>query len=382
MNVCIFSATYLPSIGGVERYTYYLSKELIKNGHNVTVVTNNVVLGKTEEVSPEGIKIKRFPCYNLLGGRYPVKKLNGITKKLNKDLMDGDFDFVIINARFYLHSVYGARFAKKKNIPCLTIEHGSTHLSVNNKFFDFVGGVFEHFLTGILKCYCKDYYGVSLASCDWSKHFNIKSKGALYNAVDLEEIDEILNNPTNFFKKEYNVPQDAVSIVFTGRLIPEKGIIQLVEAVKKINRSNVYLFVAGDGPLLEELSKQENKNIIFLGRLDFKQVISLLKETDIFCLPSVSEGFSTSCMEAVATKNFVITTETGGTKELIAGDEYGIITKGNSVEETMQALLKAIDDVDNRNTAINNAYARLKEGFTWEKTAQKVIMIIERREIN
>lgn len=377
MNICIFAANYLPNVGGIERYTYYLSKELIKMGNTVTVVTNNVVLAENEEVSPEGIKIKRFPCFNFLGGRYPVKKNTPVTKKIYNDLLKEDFDFIIINARFYFHSILGARLAKKKNIPCLTIEHGSTHLSVNNKFFDFLGGIWEHFITAILKCYCSDYYGVSQAAGQWSKHFNIKSKGVLYNAVDLDEIDEIINNPVCSYKKEYNVPENATTVCFTGRLIPEKGIVQLIEAFKKINRQDVYLFIAGDGPLFEALNKKEDR-IIFLGRLDFKQVISLLKETDIFCLPSVSEGLSTSCMEAVATKNFVITTETGGTKELIAGDEFGKITKGNSVEETYDALLEAINDVENRNSAVNNAYQRLKEGFTWEKTAQKVANIIKK----
>ncbi len=377
MNVCIFAANYLPNIGGIERYTYYLSKELIKMGNTVTVVTNNVVGTVNEEVSPENIKIKRFPCFNFLGGRFPVKKNTPISKKIYADLLKEDFDFVIINARFYLHSIMAAKFAKQKNIPCFTIEHGSTHLSVNNKLLDLMGGMLEHFITAILKRYCKDYYGVSQASCDWSKHFNIKSKGVLYNAVDLKEIDEILNNPVCSYKKEYNIPENATCISFTGRLIPEKGVVQLIEAFKQLDKKDAYLFIAGDGPLYEEL-KENNERIFLLGKLNFNEVISLLKETDIFCLPSVSEGFSTSCMEAVATKNFVITTETGGTKELIAGEQYGIIMKGNSVKEVKDALVKAIDDIDNRNSAVENAYNRLKEGFTWEKTAQKVAEIIKK----
>ena len=48
---------------------------------------------------------------------------------------------MIINTRFYLHSLYGAKFAKSKGIPSIVIEHGTSHLSVNNKLFDTVGGM-------------------------------------------------------------------------------------------------------------------------------------------------------------------------------------------------------------------------------------------------
>ncbi|MCG4808375.1 hypothetical protein L0P46_10925, partial [Collinsella aerofaciens] len=81
-----------------------------------------------------------------------------------------------------------ARYAKKRGIPCICIEHGTSHLSVHNPILDKVGAIYEHFHTMILKHYCKNYYGVSEACSQWSEHFHIKSKGVLYIAVDLEEI--------------------------------------------------------------------------------------------------------------------------------------------------------------------------------------------------
>ena len=381
MNICIFAANYLPNIGGVERYTYYLSKELIKMGNTVTVVTNNVVSGESEVTSPEGIKIKRFPCFNFLEGRYPVKKHTAITKKLYKDLLKEDFDFVIINARFYLHSLFGAKFAKKKNIPCLTIEHGSSHLSVNNKLFDFLGGIWEHFVTAILKCYCSDYYGVSEAACSWSGHFNIKSKGVLFNSIDINEINDLLNNPVCDYRKEYDIPENATVFTYTGRLVKEKGSLELAQAFLEANIENSYLIIAGNGDMFESIKalKKDDKRIILLGRVDFKHIVALLKNSDIFCLPTVyPEGLPTSVLEAAAAKNFIITTTFGGAKEFILDESYGILLDDNAPEKIVPALKKAAEEKDYRINAVEKSYERLKEHFVWEKTAQKVANIIKK----
>lgn len=381
MNICIFAANYLPNIGGVERYTYYLSKELINMGNTVTVVTNNVVNGLNEEVSPEGIKIKRFPCFNFLDGRYPVKKINGLTKKLYNDLLKEDFDFVIINARFYLHSLFAAKFAKQKNVPCLTIEHGSSHLSVNNKLFDFLGGIWEHYVTAVLKHYCKDYYGVSQAACDWSGHFNIKSKGVFFNSIDLSEINALLETPVCDYRKENDIPKDATVFTYTGRLVKEKGSFELAQAFLQANIENAYLIIAGDGDMFEDIKalKKDDNRIILLGRVDFKHIVALLKNSDIFCLPTVyPEGLPTSVLEAAAAKNFVITTTFGGAKEFILDESYGILLNGNSPEEIIPALKKASEEKDYRLNAVEKSYQRLKEHFVWEKTAQKVANIIKK----
>ena len=71
-------------------------------------------------------------------------KRNKEFKKVKKLIERNQYDLVIINTRFYLHSLYGAKFAKSKGIPSIVIEHGTSHLSVNNKLFDTVGGWYEH----------------------------------------------------------------------------------------------------------------------------------------------------------------------------------------------------------------------------------------------
>lgn len=370
-NICIFSANYLPNIGGVERYTYYVAKELIKKGHNVTVVTSNVFNLDNHEFI-EGIEIFRLPCINLLNGRFPVIKFNKDFRKINKELNEKKYGLVIVNTRFYVHSLYGVIYAHKNKFKCITIEHGTAHLTVNEKFWDTIGHAYEHFFTLFIKKNCKEFYGVSQACCEWSAHFGITSKGVLYNSIDITEIDQFIQAPVENYRKKYDLSEDSIIITFTGRLVKEKGILNLIDAFNHLNINNCYLFIAGDGPLFDKVESLSSDKIILLGKIKFDSIIALLSQTDIFCLPSESEGLSTSVLEAVATKCFVITTSHGGSKELVAGDNYGIIMDGNSVEEIEAALKKCIANPGYRNELINNSYSRLLELFTWDKTTEKI----------
>lgn len=372
-DYCIFSAQYLPHMGGVERYTYNLAKKLIELGNTVTVVTSNLQqLAEYENM--EGISVYRIPCFDLLDGRYPVLKCNHRFRAIHQMLKCKSFDFVIVNTRFYIHSVYGQWFARSQGIPVITIDHGSSHLSVGNPVFDFIGGIYEHAITKVGQLFCKDYYGVSGACVNWLKHFHIEAKGVLYNSVDVEGIEKIFEENEKKYRAAYGIDEDAVVITFTGRLLPEKGIPQLVSAFEQIQKvySNIYLFLAGDGGLADFVKSHENEHIILLGRKSFEEVIILLSETDIFCLPSFSEGFSTSILEAIVCKCYVVTTERGGARETFPADDYGMVIPNNNIRILKDALVKAINSSAKREEAVTLSYNRLKNNFTWDIVSAKV----------
>ena len=107
-------------------------------------------------------------------------------------------------------------------------------------------------------------------------------------------------------------------------------------------------------------------------------MVALLKETDIFCLPTdYPEGFPTSVLEAAACGCYVITTTKGGSRELILDDSYGAILQNNTAEEIAAAIKRAVLDESYREGAAQKALARLDEAFTWDKTSNEVIKITE-----
>lgn len=377
---CIFAAQYFPHLGGVERYTYNLARQLIEDGNEVVIVTSNVYR-LSEYECMEGIHVYRVPCWNLLAGRYPVLKPNFKFWKINKILKKKKFDMVIVNTRFYFHSLYGMMFAKRIKAKCITLDHGTSHLSVHNKILDFVGAVFEHFLTKVDQLFCKDYYGVSGACNKWLEHFHIKAKGILYNSIDLEEVKNEQENIKESYRTIYEIPDDAVVVTFTGRLLKEKGLPSLLNVMDRINRNrdDVYLLIAGDGDMEREVKDRKNKHIIPVGRIDFDHIIALLTESDIFCLPSFSEGFSTSILEAAACGCYILTTARGGAKELLINDEYGCIIPNNQENILYDALMDIVDDPERRRKGISLTYQRIKDNFTWDIVARNVESICEEK---
>ena len=370
---CIFAAQYFPHLGGVERYTYNLSKKLIENGNEVVVVTSNVYrMAEYEEM--DGIPVYRVPCINLLEGRYPVLKPNKEFWKIHRNLINQKFDMVIVNTRFYPHSLYAMILAKRKKVKCITLDHGTSHLSVHNKFWDTVGGIFEHVLTKVDQLFCKDYYGVSGACNEWLEHFHIKAKGILYNSIDLDEVERLSKKSIENYREKYNVPQEAIVIAFTGRLLKEKGLPELLNIMDMLckEREDVYLFIAGDGDMREEINGRSNAHIIPLGRIDFEHIVALLNTSDVFCLPSFSEGFSTSILEAVACRCYIVTTARGGAKELLINEQYGTVIPTNEEKVLYPALKAVLDDKERREQAVELAYERVRTHFTWDIVAEQV----------
>ncbi len=379
-KICLFAANYLPNLGGIERYVYNLSKQLISMGHEVCVVTSNVFHLPSHEISEEGIEIYRLPCRNVMKGRYPILKRNAEFRKLKKRLEAKGFDLCVINARFYIHSVFAAKFAARQGIECICIEHGSSHMTVGSKLLDAAGGVYEHFLTRILKKYCKRYFGVSRAACEWSAHFGITSEGTLYNAVELDSLLALAADPVCDYRKELGIPDNATVITYTGRLVEEKGSLQLAQAFKEASIPNSHLLIAGDGAQREEIEKlaKELPSIKLLGQIDFPHIVSLLKSSDIFCLPTVyPEGLPTSVLEAAAMKNFIISTTFGGAKELVLDESMGILLDGNNVDKLAAALKKAAADPEYRKSAADKCFDLLTERFVWKRTAQELMKLTE-----
>lgn len=369
LKFIIFSAQYLPTVGGVERYTNSLAKKLIAKGHSVTVVTSALDGQPHCETDTDGIKIFRLPCLMLMGGRFPVIKPSAQKTAFEKHFAAEKYDFCVIQTRFYINSLFAAQLCRKYNVPSLVIDHSTSHL-MGGGIVGKCGDIYEHFAADYIKKRTDKFFGVSGRCAHWLKHFGINDAGVMYNCPNLDAISTL----PAAAKSDYGCSEDEILVVFAARLIAEKGVLKLIEAFNKISTTNkAKLVIAGDGALYSQVKAMETKNISVVGALKFDDVIALYKAADIFCLPTdYPEGFPTTVLEAAACNTMVIAADKGGTGEIISSDEYGILITDNTVENLVKALEKAIDDKTYRNTAIKNAHAKLMESFTWEKTAAKL----------
>lgn len=369
-KIAVFTGYFLPHLGGVERYTDKLTKALQALGYDVVIITSNSDQAKNKEVI-DGRIVYRLPIMEIAKQRYPIPLLNRKYKELREAIIAEKPDAIIVNTRFHLTSMVGARIGSKLKVPVLLIEHGTDHFTVNHKILDKLGAVYEHGLTSLVKRHVHRYYGVSSNCVKWLKHFRINGTGVFYNAIDPADERGI----ANLYNKIY--PAKEIIVTYAGRIIKEKGILNLAEAFVRFERkypgSNVRLVIAGDGNIYQELQQKYSSDTIqLLGKLDFAHVMALFLRTDIFVHPSLyPEGLPTSILEAGLMGCAVIATPKGGTEEVIPDVNHGMIIDG-SIESIEAALTDYILDKNKRKKVAGAVHDHVVNVFSWEAVAKVV----------
>jgi glycosyltransferase involved in cell wall biosynthesis len=143
------------------------------------------------------------------------------------------------------------------------------------------------------------------------------------------------------------VPADAHLVLYVGRLDPQKGLPELLDAAERMisERRDWHLALAGDGPsrdwLTEQLSKRSllGENVHWLGQRD--DVPGLLKAADVLVHASLWEGMPNVVLEAMAAGRPVIGTAVEGTEDLIIPEQTGWLVPSGDVTALHGALVEA-----------------------------------------
>ena len=360
--IALFTGYYYPHLGGVEKYNSALAKELLELGYNPIVITSNYNNDKNFEII-NGITILRLPVYSIFSKRYPIIKFSKEYKILMQKLNEFNIIAIIVNTRFYLTSHIGANFGKRKSIPVYLIEHGSNYVTLNNKIIDFFANRYEDILTFFIKKKINGFYGVSNACAKWLNHFNIKASGVWYNSIDCSQ-----NVPSR-------IKHNGINFMYAGRIISQKGIENILDAFSELEKkyNNINLYIAGDGEKLKEYKQNfVSKRIKFLGNLDYEKLKKYYLKTDVFLCPSLyPEGLPTSILEAGLMGCAVITTDAGGTTEII-NKNNGIIVEKNkeSLYSAMEFLINNEDRIKELSKKLNSDVKRF---FSWEMSTKKIL---------
>lgn len=374
---CLFSALYHPSMGGVEKYTENLAATLTEMGNRVFIVTENVFDQAPREVHPDGTTVVRLPARGALNNRYPLPIRKSERHGILAQLADSGIDHVVVNTRFYPLSIQGLRLAASIGIRPLLIEHGSAHLTMGNRIVDKGVETVEHLMTRSSRRFAPAYYGVSNAAVRWLGHFGIEGEGVLPNAIDADAF--VRQSSHRPWRDELGINSEDFLVAFTGRLTPEKGILPLVEAAGALQANpRVKFAIAGKGPLESKVRAALPQNAFLVGALEAPDVASLLQSADAFCLPTRSEGFSTSLLEAAAAGVAPIMPQVGGTEELVPDERYGIVlpsTDANAVAEAIGTLERHRDDARQK---ARNIARLVRNQYSWRNTAEALIEAAEK----
>jgi glycosyltransferase involved in cell wall biosynthesis len=192
----------------------------------------------------------------------------------------------------------------------------------------------------------------------------------VYNAVDLGRFDA--RAPAGL-REELGGSEEGPLVLTPARLDEQKGHDVLFRAAAAIPAAKFVL--AGDGPLRGELEAEATRldlgeRVIFLGRRE--DVPQLLAACDVFALPSLYEGSSLAVLEAMAARRAVVSSAIGGTAELIADGESGLLVPPGDAEALATALRRLLDDPSLRKALAARARARAEAEFSREAMAQRV----------
>ena len=151
---------------------------------------------------------------------------------------------------------------------------------------------------------------------------------------------------------------------YVGRLSEEKGVRMLLEVAESLPFP---LYIAGDGPLLNELqAKYSSGNVIFLGHLSSREIVRLVKHAQTMVVPSIwYENNPLSVIESLCMGTPVIGAEVGGIPELIREGD-GMLFRMGDKEELASAIVSVMskDNVDTQGIA-RRAQKRFSEERYW-----------------
>lgn len=368
-KIAIFSALYAPSVGGVEKYTENLARSLARRGCAVTVVTSRIDESPSREAVADGVEVLRLPALSLLGGRLPLSRKNGEHAGLLQELQEWAPDYVIVNTRFYAHSLVGLDFARRLGVRPVLIEHGSAYLTLGNPLADAVLRGYEHAMTRRVRRYGPACYGVSQKASEWLGHFGLPSEGVLSNAIDAAAFRR--RSSGRAFREELGIDDEAMVVAFVGRLMPEKGVGALLEAARRVadDRSIVFI-VAGDGPEAEAVERVGLPNLFMTGTLDTGDVSAFLSCSDVFLLPSRSEGFATSLLESASWGLPALATEVGGAREVLGEGAERLLLEDATADSIVAALRWAKGHREELGALGASSRERVESNYTWKETAR------------
>lgn len=166
-------------------------------------------------------------------------------------------------------------------------------------------------------------------------------------------------------------------IIFVGRLSPEKGTANLIAIAKRLP-PNIDLIILGSGPeeyMVRDLAKS-HKNVHYLGYLEKKHVVPLVRGSDILIQPSLFDETSSSILEAMSCGTTVIASNIGGTRDLITDGQDGILLDPEDQEGFVSSIMLLLDDERKRSRIAGAAIERVKD-YGWDVVYRRYIELYE-----
>ncbi len=377
MKILMLTWEYPPRVvGGIARVVNDLSKRLIKDGHEVTVVTYREGNTPYYEVD-KGVNVYRVDNFMINANNFIdwVMQLNfNMVAKVGEIIAkEGKFD--VIHAHDWLVAYAAKTLKQAYDMPIVSTIH-ATEAGRNN-------GIREN-----NQKYINDTeWMLTYESTEVIVNSNyMKSELQRLFGLPFEKINVVPNgvNITNYsgierdydFRRRYAMDNEKI-ILFMGRLVYEKGVQYLIGAMPKIleHYHDAKLVIAGKGGMIDELRREaENlgisNKVYFAGYLKGKDVARMYKAADISVFPSTYEPFGIVALEAMLAEVPIVVSDIGGLNEIVDHRQTGMKSYCGNSNSIADSILELLFDPQLCMNIVKKAKAKVRNEYNWNKIAQ------------
>ena len=384
MKILMLTWEYPPRIvGGIARVVHDLSHRMIKDGHEVTVITYKD--GNAPYVEDDkGVKVYRVDNYMINPNNFIdwIMQLNfNMLAKANEIISkEGKFD--VIHAHDWLVTYAAKALKESYKIPIVATIH-ATENGRNSGIHDET------------QRYINDTeWMLTYEATEVIVNSNyMKNELQRIFGLPFEKINVIPNgiNLTNFsgverdydFRRQFAMDNEKI-ILYVGRLVYEKGVQNLIGAMPKIlsNYHDAKLVICGKGGMMDEL-KQEARNlgienkVYFAGYCDSKKIQKMYKCADIAVFPSTYEPFGIVALEAMLAGVPTVVSDVGGLNEIVEHGVDGMKSYAGNSNSIADSVLTLLFDAKLCSAVSKNAVKKVKEMYSWNKIAQDTHYVYE-----
>jgi glycosyltransferase involved in cell wall biosynthesis len=348
-----------------------IAKRIKRSGNDVAIISREIK-----------IKLKEFPTYELKSAEdnlpvlrnfiFPFRSLNILKKfdlvhtQYHPCIFAGNAAALLLNKPhvFTYHGFAPIRAWRNYRQKLKMIDHRiGTFLALRSKVHKII--TVSYFLKGeLIKRYFVDSNKIKV----------------IYNGVDVERFNPNVDGRSA--RKFYRLGGCPV-VLYLGRLAPYKGVQFLIEAIPRVLKElpeakfligGVMRYDIADlGRLIRNLKIRDS--IIFTGYVNDRNVPELFSCCDVFCYPSLWEGFGLTPAEAQACGKPVVAFNNCAIPEVVKNRETGLLVEPRNVEALAEALISLLNNKEERFRMGLAARQRVARLFSWEKAAEETLQI-------
>ncbi|MEJ2103803.1 MAG: glycosyltransferase family 4 protein [Ignavibacteriaceae bacterium] len=376
MKILQLTPEYPPfSSGGVGNSVFEVVNQLKKLGNDVEVIAPNGYPRTNHSNSKVhhifAAKIKRH--WGELA----------ICPTILNDIRQIDFEIAHAHTpkKYFAESIYLFNLLARKKKPYVV----SIRL-INQSLPPFLSSVADVYRKLVEKKIFKKASNMVVQS-ELHKHFLINVCGISSSKIAIipNGVDTTFFDPNSSGHHLLNPGQNSKTILFVGRLTSQKGLDVLLKAIAILIKRNhdLRVMVAGGGPLksdLEHLCKTLGiqKNVVFLGPVNHSDIPKVYAMADIFVLPSISESFPNTLMEAMAMERPIVATKVGAVPEIIQDGKEALLVLPGDVEGLASSIERLVLKDDLAKNLAKNARELVKKQYTWQSVAKKTLEVYEK----